>query len=79
MHVDRWLVVNHCLVVTVWEGGARLNVKSPEHLTEFLLYFTWSHNPVSRQCKRVWTRGDEIEVECKREQPSYLMHMRYDR
>ncbi len=70
-----------CLVLSVWDGGARLKVKRPKVLTqfsEFFLLFTSSQKPVFRHCKRVWTRGYEIGVEYQRKQATYLRHMEYD-
>ena len=70
-----------CLVLAVWEGGARLKVEHPQvlaELSEFFLLFTSSQKPVFRQCKRVWTRGYEIEVEYHQKQAAHLSHMEYD-
>lgn len=70
-----------CLVLSVWDGGARLRLKEPTALaqfSEFFLLFTLSQKPVFRDCKRVWTHGYEIEVEYRQKQASYLMHMECD-
>ena len=69
-----------CLVLAVWERGARLEVKRPKVLTqfsEFFLLFSSFQKPVFRHCKRVWTRGYEIGVEYQQKQATYLRHMEY--
>ena len=70
-----------CLVLAVWEEGARLKVDRPQVLakfSEFFLLFTSSQKPVFRQCKRVATRGYEIELEYHQKQAAHLSHMEYD-
>ncbi|MEH2563683.1 hypothetical protein V1289_003310 [Bradyrhizobium sp. AZCC 2289] len=61
---------NNCLVVSVWDGGARAKLMWSRHLTEFFLAFTSSVKLVYRRCKRVRLRGEEIEVEYQRKPPS---------
>lgn len=62
-----------CVVVEVWDGGARLHVSWTDDLEQFFLLFTSSVKPVYRRCKRVWTRGGEIEVEYQRKRPSFAL------
>lgn len=62
-----------CLVLSVWDTGAQLQVRRPADLTEFYLLFTSSLRPVFRQCKRVWTRGNVIDVAYQRKQPDFLL------
>jgi hypothetical protein len=52
-----------CLVLSVWDTGARLQVRRPGDLTEFYLLFTSSFRPVFRQCRRVSAWGNVIQVE----------------
>ena len=51
-----------CLVLSVWDTGAQLQVGRPADLAEFYLVFTSSPKPVFRRCKRIRTCGDLIEV-----------------
>ncbi len=53
---------SNCLVLCVWDAGAQLLASLPGHLTIFHLLFTASQRPVSRQCRRVSTRGNVIEA-----------------
>jgi hypothetical protein len=62
----------NCLVLSLWDTGAQLEVSLPDGLTEFYLLFTFPPRPVSRQCRRVSTRGNVIEVACLRKQPAFL-------
>jgi hypothetical protein len=62
-----------CEVLTVWESGARLRSKEPSRLDEFLLQFAWSPTVVSRRCRRVWCRGEEVCVDYVRKRASYSM------
>lgn len=64
---------DNCLVVAVWDSGARLQVTWIDELDEFFLLFTSSVKPVYRRCKRVWIRGGEIEVEYQRNRPSFVL------
>jgi hypothetical protein len=66
-----------CLVVSVWDGGARLNVEDVQALTEFVLLFATAPRPVMRRCKRVAVCGKLIDVEYVRDVPSYARHMEY--
>lgn len=80
----RWMPIDamwskDCLVLSVWDNGALLRVRNPKNLTpKFFLLFTSSVPPVFRRCKRVRTRGSEVEVEYQQEPPSYLRHMQGD-
>jgi hypothetical protein len=63
-----------CLVLSVWDTGAQLQVRQSGHLTEFYLVFTSSLiRPVSRRCKKISTYGDMIEVAYQREQSAFLL------
>ena len=62
-----------CLVLTVWDAGAQLQVRRPSDLTEFYLLLTSSPRPVFRQCRRVSTCGNVIQVEYQRRQPDFLL------
>lgn len=66
-----------CLVISVWNRGARLQVEDAHALSEFTLFFATDPRPVTRQCKRIATRGKLIDVEYVREVPSYAKHMEY--
>jgi hypothetical protein len=67
-----------CWVLSVWDTGAQLEVSLPGHLTEFYLLFTATPRPVSRQCRRINTRGNVIEVACVRKQPAFLLNAGLD-
>jgi hypothetical protein len=67
-----------CWVLSVWDTGAHLEVSLPGHLTEFYLLLTPPPRPVSRQCRRVNTRGSVIEVACLRKQPAFLLNAGLD-
>jgi hypothetical protein len=62
-----------CEVMTVWATGARLRLKQPSYLDEFVLLFAWSPTVVSRRCRRVWCRGEEVCVEYVKTRPCYSM------
>jgi hypothetical protein len=62
-----------CEVMAVWESGARLRTKEPSRLDEFLLQFAWSPSVVSRRCRMVWCRGEEVCVDYVRKRASYSM------
>jgi hypothetical protein len=68
----------NCLVLSVWDTGAQLEVSLPGDLTEFYLLFTFPPRPVSRQCRRVSTRGNVIEVAYLRKQPAFLLNTDLD-
>ncbi|SHN65824.1 hypothetical protein [Bradyrhizobium erythrophlei] len=61
-----------CLVLSVWDTGAQLQVRRPGDLTEFYLLFTSSFRPVFRQCRRVSACGNVIQVEYQRNQADSL-------
>ena len=67
-----------CLVLCVWETGAQLQVSLPGDLAEFRLLFTSSQRPVSRQCRRVSTRGHVVEVAYLRTQPTFVLKAELD-
>jgi len=60
-----------CQVLSVWNDGARLAARNPKDLTSFFLIFVSSPKPVFRRCKRVWVRGNEIEVSYERQPPCF--------
>jgi hypothetical protein len=62
-----------CLVLSVWDTGAQLQVGRPGDLAEFYLVFTSSPKPVFRRCKRVGICGDLIEVAYQSKQPDFLL------
>jgi hypothetical protein len=64
----------NCMVLGVWDTGARLQVNLPGDLAEFDLLFTSSQKPVSRQCRRVSIWGNVIEVAYRRKQPTFLLN-----
>jgi hypothetical protein len=68
----------NCLVLSVWDTGAQLKVSLPGDLTQFNLLFTSSQRPVSRQCRRVSTRGDVIEVAYLQKQMAFLLNSGLD-
>jgi hypothetical protein len=68
----------NCLVLSVWNTGAQLEVSLPGDLTEFYLLFTFPPRPVSRQCRGVSTRVNVIEVACLRKQPAFLLNAGLD-
>ena len=61
-----------CLVLSLWDTGAQLQVRRPGDLTEFYLLFTSSFRPVFRQCRRVSACGNLILVEYQPKQPDSL-------
>ena len=62
-----------CLVVSVWETGALLQVDGAADITDFNLLFTSSFRPVYRHCRKVSARGNMIRVAYQRMQPDFLM------
>ena len=68
----------NCLVLGVWDTGARLQISLPGNLTEFQLLFTCSQKPVSRRCRRVSTWGNVIEVAYLRKQPTFVLNAELD-
>lgn len=60
-----------CEVSTVWEKGAQLRVKHPPPF-RFILQFAWSPTVVSRFCRRVRCRGEDVWVEYE-QRPYYSM------
>lgn len=75
---DDGLWSTNCLVLSVWDTGAKLDVSLPGELTDFYLLFTSPPRPVSRQCRRVSTRGNVIEVAYLRKEPAYLLNAGLD-
>jgi hypothetical protein len=67
-----------CLVLTVWDTGAQLQVRRPRDLTEFDLLFTLALRPVFRQCRRVSTCGNVIAVTYQRKQPDFVLEASLD-
>jgi hypothetical protein len=61
-----------CEVMAVWETGARLRVKHPPPV-RFILLFAWSPTVVSRLCRRVRWRGENVWVDHVRQRPCYSM------
>jgi hypothetical protein len=61
-----------CEVTMVWETGARLRVKHPPPV-RFILLFAWSPTVVSRFCRRVRWRGENVWVDYVRQRPCYSM------
>lgn len=68
----------NCMVLGVWDTGAQLQANFPGDLTEFQLLFTSSQRPVSRQCRRVSTWGNVIDVVYLRKQPSFTLNAELD-
>ena len=62
-----------CLVLSVWETGAQLQVRRPSELADFYLLFTSSLRPVFRQCRRLSTCSNVIQVAYQRKQPDFLL------
>ncbi|WP_147407755.1 hypothetical protein [Rhodopseudomonas palustris] len=52
-----------CVVLGIWNSGARIRAQSPRLLTEFNLLFASGPAPVWRRCKRLVVRGDVVDVE----------------
>jgi hypothetical protein len=71
--LDGGAVCTDCLVLSIWDGGARLRIEDPSVLTEFDLLFASGPRPVRRRCKRLMVRGNVMDVEFKRNVPSYVM------
>jgi hypothetical protein len=63
-----------CEVTTVWETGARLRAKHPPPF-QFVLLFASSPIVVSRVCKRVRCRGEDVWVDYVRQRPCYSMEV----
>lgn len=61
-----------CLVLGVWEHGARLRVRDARGLTEFDLIFSSGPKPVKRRCKRLSVRGNVVEVEFEKKKIRYV-------
>jgi hypothetical protein len=61
-----------CEVKTVWATGARLRAKHRPPF-RFILLFAWSPTVVSRVCRRVRCRGEEIWVDYVQQRPCYSM------
>jgi hypothetical protein len=68
--------IAECEVTAVWEGGAQLRLDCPPPF-RFVLQFAWSPTVVSRFCKRVRCRGEDVWVEYERQRPCYSLE--YDR
>lgn len=62
-----------CLVLAIWEGGARLRVEDASIFTEFDVFFASGPMPVRRRCKRLSVRGNVVDVEFKQTKPDYVM------
>ncbi len=62
-----------CQVLRVWDDGARLFVPDPLDVTRFFLIFVSSPKLVLRRCKRVWVRGNELEVSYERQRPCFAL------
>lgn len=67
-----------CRVLSVWDFGAQIEVNLPSDLTQFYLLLTPPPRLVSRQCRRVGTRGNLIEVVYLRKQPTFLLNSGLD-
>lgn len=62
-----------CLVLGIWDSGARVRIEDASFLDEFDLLFTSGPRPVRRRCKRVSVRGDVIDIVFKRTTPSHML------
>jgi hypothetical protein len=71
-------VCTDCVVLGIWDSGARLRVPDAGILTEFDLLFTSGPRPVRRRCKRLSVRGNVIDVEFKQTRPRYVMESGQD-
>jgi hypothetical protein len=60
-----------CLILSVWDAGAELQVRRPGDLTEFYLLFTSSPRPVFRRCRRIRTWGDVMEAAYQKKRPDF--------
>jgi hypothetical protein len=67
-----------CLVLGIWDSGARLQVRDASILTEFDLLFASGPRPVRRRCKRRSVSGNVMDVEFMRMTPSYVMESGQD-
>jgi hypothetical protein len=65
-------VCTECLILGIWDSGARLCVRDDSILTEFDLLFASSPRPVRRRCKRLWVCGNVMDVEFKPTTPGYV-------
>jgi hypothetical protein len=71
--LDGGAVCTDCLVLCIWDGGAKLRVADGSILTEFDLLFASGPRPVRRRCKRRLVRGNVMDVEFKRTAPRYVL------
>ena len=71
--LDAGAVCTDCLVLGIWEDGARLRVRDAGAFTEFDLLFSSGPRAVRRRCKRVSVHGDVMDVEFKRNTPGYWL------
>lgn len=72
------LWATNCRVLSVWDLGAQIEAILPGDLTQFHLLFTPPPRLVSKQCRRVSTRGNLIEVLYLRRQPTFLLNASLD-
>lgn len=76
--LDGGAVCTDCLVLGIWDGGARLRVQDASILTEFDLLFAPGPRPVRRRCKRLSVQGNVMDVEFKRTRPCYALESGQD-
>lgn len=70
--IEGGVVCTDCLVLCIWDFGAKLRFRDASILTEFDLFFATGPMPVKRRCKRRLVRGNVMHVEFKREPPDYF-------
>ena len=76
--LDGGAVCTDCLVLCIWDSGAKLRVRDASILTEFDLLFASGPRPVRRRCKRLSVRGNVMDVEFKRGAPCYVLESGQD-
>jgi hypothetical protein len=62
-----------CLVLGIWDGGAKLRVRNGDIPVEFDLLFALGPRPVWRRCKRSSTCDNVMDVEFKKATPRFVM------
>jgi hypothetical protein len=71
--LDEEAVRIDCLVLGIWDSGARLRVPDASKLTQFDLLFASGPTTVMRRCKRLLVQGNVIDVEFQPKTPKYLL------
>ena len=67
--LDSGATLADCVVLGIWETGARLRVQDARLLKEFDLHFALGPRPVMRRCKRLLVQGDVMDVQFQLRSP----------